>query len=157
MIKQLRIQNFKSHKDTTLDFNNLTVLCGANGVGKSSAIQLLLLLRDNFIRDKSFEYLDLESKSVKVGTPNDAIYEFSETDEFGVHLSIEDRKYSFIFEARTEDARVKTFIPINSTLSNIPSTTHEESLFNTKFQYISAHRLGPQKQYRTSKTVFERR
>lgn len=147
MINQLRIQNFKSHKDTTLGFKNLTILCGANGVGKSSAIQLLLLLRDNFIRDKSFDNLDLESKSVKVGTPNDAIYEFSETDEFGVHLSIEGREYSFIFEAKTEDARVKTFIPINNNQSKIPSTTAKESLFNTNFQYISAHRLGPQKQY----------
>ncbi len=39
MINSINIQNFKSHKNTSLDLKNLTVLCGNNGVGKSSAIQ----------------------------------------------------------------------------------------------------------------------
>ena len=47
-IKQLRIQNFKSLKDTNVSFNRLTVLAGANSVGKSTVIQSILLSRTVF-------------------------------------------------------------------------------------------------------------
>ena len=58
MIKFINIQNFKSHKSTPINLKNLTVLCGNNGVGKSSAIQLFLLLREAYIKDKSFDILE---------------------------------------------------------------------------------------------------
>lgn len=147
MIERIKIQNFKSHKDTHITLSNLTVFCGANGVGKSSVIQSLLLLRDTFIKDKSFDNLDLKSKSVKIGTVNDAIYEFSEIDGFGIYLQIEDKDYKFSFEALTEDSKVKTFIELDKTNSIIDSNISNETLFNSNFQYISAFRLGPQVQY----------
>lgn len=45
MIKKIQIENFKCFLNTTVEFNNLTVLAGANGAGKSSIIQVLLLIR----------------------------------------------------------------------------------------------------------------
>ena len=47
MIKTLNIQNFKIHKNSTLEFGNLNILTGINSSGKSSVIQSLLLLRQN--------------------------------------------------------------------------------------------------------------
>ena len=41
----LHIQNFKCFKKTEIPINQLTVLAGGNGNGKSSVIQALLLLR----------------------------------------------------------------------------------------------------------------
>lgn len=147
MIKEITLQSFKSHSNTTLSLGNITILCGANGVGKSSTIQSLLLLRDTYIRDRSFDNLDLKSKSVKVGTVSDAIYEFSEMDGFIFKISTDDKTFDFVYEADTEDAMTKTFVRLNEESSNIPEDVHTESLFNKNFQYISAFRLGPQEQY----------
>ncbi len=147
MIKEIHLQNFKSHKNTKISLNNLTVFCGQNGVGKSSVIQSLLLLRDNYLKDKSFNNLDLKSKSVKIGTANDVIYEFSETDGFTINIEDESIKSSFVFEAITEDSKVKTFIPLNTNKSIINDKIDDLNLFSCNFQYISAFRLGPQEQY----------
>jgi predicted ATPase len=147
MIKEINIKNFKSHKNTLINLSHLTVLCGANGVGKSSVMQSLLLLRDTFLKDKSFDNLDLKSKSVKIGTASDAIYEFAEIDGFSFSIVIDDKIYSFDFEAVSEDDKIKSFIKLNQTLSDIPETVRNETLFTTDFQYISSYRLGPQEQY----------
>jgi predicted ATPase len=147
MITNLNIQNFKSHKDTKLDFKNLTVLCGNNGVGKSSAIQLFLLLREAYIKDKSFDILDLKSNPVKVGTPEDAIYQFSQNDNFQIDLSLTNEKLSFLYEAKSADDKIKTFISLNKGKSKTSNTVFDESLFNTNFQYIGASRVGPQEKY----------
>ena len=155
MIDNIRIQNFKSHKDTTLELKNLTVLCGVNGVGKSSAIQILLLLREAFVKDKSFDVLDLKSNSVKIGTVNDAIYEFSESDSFQIELVATLREYRFRFEAKTEDEKVKSFINLDKNVSKVPSGFESESIFNTNFQYISAYRLGPQTQYKKEDKIID--
>ncbi len=147
MIKFINIQNFKSHKSTPINLKNLTVLCGNNGVGKSSAIQLFLLLREAYIKDKSFDILDLKSNPVKIGTPNDAIYQFSENDSFEIDLITSTETYKFIYEANSENDKVKTFIALNKETSIIPVEVNQESLFNNNFQYIGASRFGPQEKY----------
>lgn len=147
MINSINIQNFKSHKNTSLDLKNLTVLCGNNGVGKSSAIQLFLLLREAFIKDKSFDILDLKSNPVKIGTPEDAIYQFSQKDSFEINLKISNNDHFFLYEAKSADDKLKTFISLNKEVSKIAGNISEVSLFNTNFQYIGASRLGPQANY----------
>jgi predicted ATPase len=46
MIHRLRVQNFKSIIDVTVDLSPVTVLVGRSGTGKSNFIQSLRLLRD---------------------------------------------------------------------------------------------------------------
>ncbi len=48
MVKGLFLQNFRSIKSFTFDFNAITILTGANNSGKSSIIKALLLLEDNY-------------------------------------------------------------------------------------------------------------
>lgn len=45
MIGSLIVNNFKCFKSAEIPFKPITVVCGGNGVGKSSMIQTLLLLR----------------------------------------------------------------------------------------------------------------
>lgn len=45
MIREVHLNNFKCFQDARIPLNRLTVLSGGNGVGKSSVIQSLLLLR----------------------------------------------------------------------------------------------------------------
>lgn len=44
MIKSIYIDNFKALNDLKLDFEQLTLLIGTNGVGKSTVLQALELL-----------------------------------------------------------------------------------------------------------------
>lgn len=46
MIKQIRIQNFRSLVDVTVDLDPLTVLIGRSGTGKSNFVQAIRFLRD---------------------------------------------------------------------------------------------------------------
>jgi len=43
---RLKIENFKCYRKTQLSFGNLTILVGANGTGKSTIVQSMLLLRE---------------------------------------------------------------------------------------------------------------
>ncbi len=149
MIRSIRIQNFKSHKDTTIEFGKLTVLCGSNGVGKSSSTQLLLLLREAYLKDRSFNILDLKSNPVKIGTVSDAIYQFGQYDGFSLELLFDnDQKSVFHYESLSESDNLKSFIKLNIEKSTIDfESLSNESLFNENFQYISAARLSPQIQY----------
>lgn len=47
MIARLTIENFKAFEYAELNLTELNLLTGVNGVGKSSVIQSLLLLRQS--------------------------------------------------------------------------------------------------------------
>ncbi len=47
-MKKLRVQNFKCFEDKTMNFKKLTVLAGGNGAGKSTIIQILLVLLQTY-------------------------------------------------------------------------------------------------------------
>jgi predicted ATPase len=46
MISSLSIRNFKCFREQSFDFGKLNIFCGANGVGKSSVVQSLLIIRE---------------------------------------------------------------------------------------------------------------
>jgi predicted ATPase len=48
MISALRLINFKCFQDIQIATAPLTLLCGMNGMGKSSVIQALLILRQSY-------------------------------------------------------------------------------------------------------------
>ena len=47
-IDKFQLKNFKCLSKVTFEFGNLNLLAGANGCGKSSLIQALLLLRQTY-------------------------------------------------------------------------------------------------------------
>ena len=87
MISHIEIKNFKSLKNVSVNTKNLNVLMGLNGMGKSSFIQMLLLLMQS---DKLEErVIDLNGILVQIGQGRDALYQYSEEDiiEFGMKFS----------------------------------------------------------------------
>ena len=143
MIDRLRIVNFKSHKDTILDFKNLTVICGQNGVGKSSTIQSLLLLRQTYNANKLDKILSLNGDLCNLGTAKDAIYQFNDEvfkDDICFEISDSTEEYSWVFNT----ARELDFLDLKSDLDDAEGFK-ENSLFKTNFQYISASRIAEYK------------
>ncbi len=146
MITKLQIQNFKSHKNTTLSFGNLTLLCGENGVGKSSIIQSLLLLRQNYQQNNLQEYLDLSGDLCQIGFVKDACYQYTKEDFLGIKLETNNEKLEWNFLYDLLDVRA-TILKIKSFKGEIDSLK-SNSLINEKFQYLSTERLAPQKSYK---------
>lgn len=155
MLEKIKLNNFKSHKQTEIQLGNFTLLCGGNGVGKSSLIQMLLLLREAYIKDRTFDILDLKSNPVKIGNVSDAIYEFGDYDGFQTILDFTNElSLDLLYEARSEKDKTKSFIELNFDKSINKNLIKEDfdklkmlSLFNSNFQYISAARLGPLERY----------
>jgi len=73
MINNIEIRNFKSIKTADVSVSNLNLLMGLNGMGKSSFIQALLLLRQS---DKLEEnVIDLNGILAQIGQGRDALYQ----------------------------------------------------------------------------------
>ncbi|MBF0568593.1 MAG: DUF3696 domain-containing protein [Nitrospirae bacterium] len=103
MITSLHIKNFKSHEDTNLELSNVNILTGKNGMGKSSAMQSILLLRQSYLKNLLSIGLDLTGDLCRIGTSKDAIFMLAETDEIEFEIKQKNKDdLNFVFEAGTE-------------------------------------------------------
>ena len=68
MINRLTISNMKLHDNSDIQFSPLTILTGMNGMGKSSIIQALLLLRQSFLMNDLASGMNLKGDLCDVGT-----------------------------------------------------------------------------------------
>lgn len=140
MLNKIDIKNFKSHKASGIELGNLTVLAGQNGVGKSSVIQSLLLLRQTFTKGRLDKILDLNSPLCFIGKTRDALYQFPDKEEnllIEFSLSSGEDNYTWKFDASNESSYLKRF---NKEERN--DGAENLSLFGTNFQYISAARTA---------------
>ncbi len=152
MINKISISNFKCLKNNNLDCKKLNILTGLNGMGKSTLIQLLLVLRQSYKKGAFSNgeiYLSLgdsynPNDLIQLGTYEDAIYRLFKSDEEYISIKVEFSESEALFrtqsynEANTDSANIK-LIP-----TNFDNSIFEEALFTKqKFQFIQAERLGP--------------
>lgn len=165
-ITALELRNFKCFRRQPIEFGDLTVLAGLNGMGKSSVIQALLLLRQSFL-DRSSRRLKLAGNLADLGTGADIFFDLADEDDIGFILEVEGQwRYEnlFIYDrqsnalaARNSDPRASMFLPTSvlgeggswepvELSSPVASRPRPPSLFITsRFQYLAAERLGPRK------------
>lgn len=122
MINKLTINNFKCFDLVNIELKNLTLFCGTNSSGKSSAIQSLLLIDNCLSNDHS-----LNSQWLNLG-------QFDEIRNFiirreSVSIEVSQLAKSYKFDA--------TETSINCTSGDDYNTIH----------YISANRIGPKDFY----------
>lgn len=146
MIHHIKIKNFKSLKNISVNTKNLNLLMGLNGMGKSSLIQMLLLLMQS---DKlENRIIDLNGLLVEIGQGRDALYQFAEEDiiEFGIELEnhpIFDWKFNYL---KDKDKLTATSGFTKASMEFFRKETK-------KFQFISADRIGPKDLYEASSVV----
>jgi predicted ATPase len=149
MITSLRLQNFKLFKDQSFEFKNLNLLTGLNGMGKSTAIQALLLLREaKFDRILLTEGLNLkENKLFNVGKIEDLRYEFAERPyKISIDLGLNNQKNTFIYDG--EKSKRKFFIDLKDKQIADENNMEKESLFDEEnFVYLQADRIIPKDSY----------
>jgi predicted ATPase len=148
MIEVFDLHGFKSHKSTELQFAPLTILTGTNGVGKSSIIQALLLLRQTYRNNNRLRKgLELNGKHCTLGEGADVLYEKSSDGllHFGLKYAHEERSHEWDFDA--EQHREETFLPLRNGASDGVSSLESLNLFGQHFQYLSAFRWPPKESY----------
>ncbi|RLA82500.1 MAG: hypothetical protein DRG78_07050 [Epsilonproteobacteria bacterium] len=144
-MKKLRIKNFKCFENTQVEFKDLTILAGANGAGKSTVIQVLLLLKQSYdIHSVSLDdmnYLYLNDYYCELGTVDEILY-----------AGYEDDIISFTFESN--DGSIREIICNGESKNNklsisksnpndIENSTKTTTKFLKDFDFISADRFGP--------------
>lgn len=140
MIKSIHIQNFKSLKDILMIPTSLNLLMGLNGMGKSSFIQSLLLLRQN--KKSGLAKFALNGSLTEIGRGRDALYQDANKEIIGFYFDLESNGKLQSFPCTL------TYQADNNVLDNDSQWSMEclerYSLFNNDFQYLEAERTGPQ-------------
>ena len=98
MITELRAQNFKSWEDTgTLQFAPLTGLFGANSSGKTSILQVLLMLKQTVERPPDWNeplYFGNEESLVNLGNFGTVIHKHKQ--DLSLDISVSWKSYTVV-------------------------------------------------------------
>lgn len=160
MLKEVKIKNFKSLKEVEINLKNLTLFTGINSSGKSSTLQVLLLIKQNFQIYGSliktlelpltslkniFQKLSINGEYLELGVGKNILYDKAENDILELQLKLTDGQVNFksdIRESKEEES-------INCEMSY--SKNIEELFLQNNFIYLSADRIVPQSSYKYSK------
>jgi len=140
------MENFKCFEKQQIELGALTLLSGLNGMGKSSVLQALLLLRQSHKQGLLHKTgLALKGDLVQIGTAQDALYEEAKEEKIGFELDLIDGckgkwRFNYNKEADVLD------------LDQSPSddSIYLSSLFKDDFHYLQAERLGPRRFFEMS-------
>ncbi|MBM3495754.1 MAG: DUF3696 domain-containing protein [Armatimonadetes bacterium] len=148
MLGQLKLTHFKCFGSQVFDFGDLTLLCGRNGLGKSTMIQALLLLRQSHSQGLLARgELALNGDLVRLGTAADALYEAAEDDVIGVDLITRaGSRGSWRFVA----ARGEDVLRLQPGFAGTAPDLRGLSLLGDDFHYLRAERVGPRGSHPTS-------
>lgn len=141
MINSIEIKNFKSIKQKFFPLRNLNVLLGLNGMGKSSFIQSLLLLKQS--NNLTNGRIDLTGDFLNLGTTKDALYQYSKDKELSLGIKFNSGRgfnYPFTYEPEAN------YFLSNHVFANegkFIESLKQEALFSNNFQYLHANRIEP--------------
>lgn len=148
MITKINIQNYKCFKDEQgFKCGKLNLFTGINGRGKSSVLQVLLLLGQSMRKSSTFiNHLNLKGDYVDLGTYRDIKNSYVSSNN-NIHLNFEIDDPSCVFTLECGED-LKSNYRSSICESNISSlSTDNKKYIKELFQhihYVSADRLGPQ-------------
>ena len=146
MIKHIKVKNFKALKLAELELSNLNLFAGLNGMGKSSLLQVMLLLRQSYLQNiLQKNELGLNGSLINIGLNRDVYAQYGEEKTIYFELETVDGKKAQWTFGLHEDQDVLTCVD-----HKISDDFFNFSLFKEGFQYLSAERLSPQSSFETS-------
>ncbi|ADB39416.1 AAA family ATPase [Spirosoma linguale] len=135
MITRLTIENFKAFQYAELNLTELNLLTGVNGVGKSSVLQALLLLRQS----RRMDGLSLRGELIDIGVGSDALSINADTEFISFEISSSGGghwSYKYSYEPSSD------FLPYWE--QDWKGDVDFTSLLNDgHFQYLNAERKSP--------------
>lgn len=157
LLRSITLTRFKCFSQQEVTLRPATVFTGLNGMGKSSVIQSLLLLRQsaraNLLRPSTRRSnptgLLLNGDLLRLGTASEVLYESAEVDELGFALGDNDGEaYQWQFEAKGS----ADLLPMKAGPAEVPAL----ALFGESFAYLGAERIGPRVVHALSASQVER-
>jgi predicted ATPase len=152
----LKIENFKCFNDIEIPLNQLTILAGANGNGKSTVIQSLLFLRRSIEHCSTwhggeinrYNYSEINGLNVELngsyclalGSSEEIIPKNSKSNiiKFGIRNEIE--KFGITYKNDLNNSLWLTPFELDN---NEYYGKNLCSLFEQEFYYLNAERVGP--------------
>jgi predicted ATPase len=153
LINGLRFRNFKCFEDQDVVFSNLTLLSGMNGMGKSTVLQALLLLRQSF-GDKGFPNgFALNGDLTCLGTGKDILYEDAIDDNISLELCYNEKEIAKWMCHYDPNGDFLSFSQLDFNKGTLPSI----GLFDNNFHYLNAERIGPRPLFAVSNDIVEKK
>lgn len=156
MTENLIIKNFKCFQNADIPLNMLTVMAGANGNGKSTAIQCLLLMRktieENFRLQNGYYMSSVDgsinretdiNKGYLLNLGNNSLITNRQLSGQDIFLEVDSGENKFYIQYNVESALSSLSIYADS--SSIVSTAkvNEIPILKQQFYYLNAERIGP--------------
>lgn len=139
MLREITIKNLKCFENLKLPMTNINVLTGINGMGKSTIIQSILLLRQSFQKEFVMKGLVLNGKYVSLGSGQDVLYEKADKEIIEIDCLTDTSEYYSKYK----------YLPDSDFLPLVEKQGREsEEIFGDRFSYLSAFRIEPQNLYR---------
>ena len=147
MLREFILRNFKCFEHLELRLSSLTLLCGLNGIGKSSVIQALLVLRQSVASGELRRgRLVLRGELVDLGVGDDVLYEDAVSDIVEFELRYENHSpVALAFGCSKTASELATREELMD--SDFSNPQFEVPPLGPDLIYISAERLGPRKFY----------
>ena len=141
MIEFISLKNFKTLAHFSMATKKLNLFVGLNGMGKSSVVQALLLLRQSRrYTDLSKGCLLLNWEWIRIGTSRDALYQYAEQREIEFNLDFTTGGIQDTYLHEPDATYLQNKYPKKDYQEDF---LYQEALFNDKFQYIRADRKSP--------------
>ena len=142
MISSIELRNFKTFISQEVGLNYLTIFTGLNGMGKSSFIQSLLLLRQSELQGKLNEKggLALNGELTTIGVGKDVFAVEAYNDIISINIKFKQNNYikcTFAYDPVSDIQNMLSY--------EISGNKDEMCVFNNNFQYLHAERLSPER------------
>lgn len=153
MINQIMLEHFKCFNNLVLELSDLTLLCGLNGMGKSSIIQALLLVRQSIASGELDRgYFVLNGNLVNLGRASDILYEDASSDVVTIAIGEIDWDTPYVVSincssSARDSGPLLEDMPQLSAQTTLPDDWDVTPPFGGNVMYVPAERPGPQKLY----------
>lgn len=148
MLTRIELKNFKAFQTADVKLSGLNLFTGVNGLGKSTVIQALLLLRQSYFKGLfPNNGILLNGELINIGKGSDVLNIHSESKEINFIVTCDD---VYRLNVSMDYKQDNDFLPLIPDLTSIHQNVFKEPLFNDTFKYLSAERISPKSSYSVS-------
>lgn len=149
MIRYIQVENFKSLKKVSFSTDKLNLLFGMNGMGKSSIIQSLLLLRQSYWSrlPKGLHALNINGSLTSLGTFSDILCQNADKETVRFVLAFDAGNRIDVSYSQQGISFPSSVVKIDEISNAAVSFSDSEPLFGKGFCYLAAGHIEPQSEY----------
>lgn len=143
MITNIYLKNFKAFPEIEIAPSGLNIFTGINGMGKSTFLQSLLLIRQSYRQNTLLDKgLLLNGEYIEIGKGKDVYSMYGSDDNLVIFEMEWDNSIELLGEFEYQDNF--DLLPTHKLKLSDQEKIFQQALFTNNFQYLNAERLSPQ-------------